>query len=148
MEHGSRTRLLSATVLAVVFGSGVLLGYAADSNPLVPTAGLAEVAEADGEDAREPRTRRYVYEQLERTPEQDASIEEIFRTQRHLMNELHREFDVAESEYEANFNALVVETRDAIALVFRPDQRAEYRQLLAEFDERRERERAARDRRK
>jgi hypothetical protein len=148
MEHGSRTKLLSAVVLAVVFGSGALLGYAADSNPLVPAAGIAAAAEADGEGAREPRTQRYVYEQLERTPEQDAAIEEIFRFHRHLMNELHRDFDVVQSGYEADFNVLVVQTREAIALVFPPDQRAEYRHLLAEFDERREQARPTRDSRR
>jgi Spy/CpxP family protein refolding chaperone len=145
MDHGARTRLLTAVVLAVVFSSGVLLGYAADSNPLVPEPGVATAAEADGERTREPRTRRYVYERLDRTPDQDAAIEEIIRSHRHLMNQLHRDFDGAQAAYSADFNALVVETREAIALVFPPDQQAEYRNLLAEFYQRRDEDRVARD---
>jgi Spy/CpxP family protein refolding chaperone len=148
MEHGSRTKLVTAIVLALVFGSGVLLGYAADSN-LFPSAEVAAAAEAaDGADAGQARRRGYVYEQMARTPEQDSAIDHIIRSHRDLMNQLHRDFDAAQIEYEANFDALVSETREAIALVFRPEQRAEYRHLLAEFDERREADRAARDDRK
>lgn len=148
MEHGSRTKLLSAVVLALVFSSGVLLGYAADSIPLAPTAEVAAATEADGVRSEQPRTRQYVYEQMERTTEQDEAIDLIIRSHRELMNQLHRDFGEAQVQYEANFDALVVETREAIAQIFPPDQRAEYRHLLAEFDRRREEDRAARDGRK
>jgi Spy/CpxP family protein refolding chaperone len=147
MEHGSRTKLLTVAVLALVFGSGVLLGFAADSN-LFASAEVAELSAEVGIPAAEPRTRGYVYERMERTPEQDAAIDVIIRSHRELMNQLHRDFDAAQAEYEANFNALVSDTREEIALVFPPDRRAEYRHLLAEFDARREADRAVKDARK
>ena len=145
MEPGSRTKLVAVAVLALVFGSGLLLGYAADSDPLTPTLSVATSAESDGSNTEAPRTRRFVYEQLERTPDQDAAIDVIIRTHRHLMNRLHQDFDDAQTEYEATFDALVFETREAIALVFSPGQREEYRHLLAESDQRRERDSVARD---
>ena len=148
MEHGARTRLLTAVVVALVFASGVLVGYAADPNHLAATPAVATTAELDGTDGEQPRTRRFVYEQMERTPEQDAAIDVIITSHRSLMNELHRGFDAAQTEYEANYNALIVEVREAIAEIFEPDRRAEYRRLLAEFDRRREAERVARDARK
>jgi Spy/CpxP family protein refolding chaperone len=148
MEHGSRTKLLSAVVLALVFGSGILLGYAADSNVVTAAAVEDATGEPDRGTTEAPRARSFVYEQLERTSEQDAAIDEIIRSHRELMNQLHRDFDVAQARYEANFDALVAETREAIALVFPPDRRAEYRHLLAEFDSRREEDRAARNDRK
>lgn len=148
MEHAARTRLLTAAVLAVVFGSGVLLGYAADSDLISPTPEVATAAEVDGESGEQTRTRKFVYEQMARTPEQDAAIDVIISSHRVLMNELHRDFGEAQAEYEANYDALVVEVREAIAETFEPARRAEYRQLLAEFDQRRDADRAARDARK
>jgi Spy/CpxP family protein refolding chaperone len=143
MEHGSRTKLVTIAVLGVVFASGVLLGYAADSSLLATTPDVASATEAEGGTTEAPSSRSYVYEQLERTAEQDAAIEEIFRYHRRLMNQLHQDFGEAQAQYEASFDALVFETREAIAQVFPPEQRAEYRQLLADSDARREAERAS-----
>ena len=143
-----RTKLVAVAVLALVFGSGLLLGYAADSDPLTPPLSVATSAESDGSDTEAPRTRRFVYEQLERTPDQDAAIDVIIRTHRHMMNRLHQDFDEAQTEYQASFDAVVFETREAIALVFPPDQREEYRHLLEESDRRRAEDRAAENDRK
>jgi len=148
MEHGSRTKLLTAVVIALVFGSGVLVGYAADANHLVATPEVATAAEVDGSGGERPRSRGYVYEQMERTPKQDAEIDVIITSYRGLMNQLHRDFDEAQTAYEANYDGLIVDVREAIAEVFEPDRRAEYRRLLAEFDRRREAERLARNARK
>ena len=40
MEHRTRTRLVAALVLVSVFGSGVLLGYAADRGAAVAVASV------------------------------------------------------------------------------------------------------------
>jgi hypothetical protein len=59
------------------------------------------------------------------------------------MNALDKEYREARHRYQASYDAVVRETRDAIAGVFPADVAAEYRRLLTEFDLRREAERAA-----
>jgi len=144
MDRGSRTKLVTAVVLGAVFGSGLLLGYAVDG----PFGGEAtQVAaveapaptEADGDRPRRPR----VYEQLHPSPAQTAVIDSIMGLHRQRMNALDKEYREARHLYQARYDALIQETRAAIAGVFPPDVATEYRRLLAEFDERREAERAA-----
>lgn len=150
MEHGSRTRLVTALVLAVVFGSGVLLGYAADTN-VGPEPSDAAVAPQEGGDRQgdaERRRRTPVYEQLHPTQEQEALIDSILREHRVRMNKLHEDFRSARAEYRSNYDALIRETREEIAGVFSPEQAAEYRKLLVDFDQRRADERSSRDDRK
>lgn len=148
MERGARTKLIAGLVLAAVFGSGLLLGYAADTSPASePTPGRAEqVAEQapPGEQTQQPRQRRpLVYEQLDPSPSQTAVIDSIMHVHRQRMNVLDKEYREVRVDYEGRYNALVQETREAIADVFPPDVAVEYRRLLAEYDRRRAAERAA-----
>jgi hypothetical protein len=142
MEHRTRTRLGAALVLATVFASGVLLGYAADRGAAVAVASVA----SDG-DAPTPERRRRVpvYELMSPTDEQRVVIDSIMRQNRAEMNRLHADRDVALRAFSMNYDALIQDTRDAIAAVFPPEQRAEYRRLLAENDRRRAAERASGD---
>jgi hypothetical protein len=136
---GLRTKLVTAAVLVLVFGTGVLLGMAADR-----AAGGA-VAEASGSGTPpeggaalsgegERRRRPPIYEKMNPTPEQSVVIDSIMRAHREKMNQLHAEFRVARDVYETSFDALVLETREAIAAVFPPEKRDEYRRLLAQRD--------------
>jgi hypothetical protein len=127
-----------------VFGSGLLLGYAADSG-LVP-----ESTVAPGDDpapvrrsGEERRRRPLVYEQLDPTPQQTAVIDSILRVHRARMNALDKEYREARHEYQASYDEVIQDTRDAIAGVFPPDVAVEYRRLLGEYDQRRAAERAA-----
>ena len=144
MERGARTKLITALVLAAVFGSGLLVGYAADRGlPQERTVAAAPEgtprAVSDGERPRRP----LVYEQLNPSPEQTTVIDSIMFVHRQRMNALDKEYREARHLYQARYDALVRETREAIADVFPPQVAVEYRRLLAEFDERREAERAA-----
>ncbi len=143
MEHRTRTRLVAALVLASVFASGVLLGYAADRGAAVAVASVA----SDGETApvSERRRRVPVYELMSPTDDQRLVIDSIMREHRDEMNRLHVDFDVAQRSYQTSYDALIQDTRDAIAAVFPVEQRAEYRRLLAENDRRRAAERASGD---
>jgi hypothetical protein len=148
MERGARTKLIAGLVLAAVFGSGLLLGYAADTRPAAePASGRAEqMAEAapSGEQPEQPRQRRpLVYEQLDPSPSQTAVIDSIMHVHRQRMNALDKEYRGVRVDYEGRYNTLVQETREAIADVFPPDVAVEYRRLLAEYDHRRAAERAA-----
>ena len=135
MEQGSRTKLVAALVLASVFGSGILLGYAADrdANAMV----IASEAPAGDAAPAERRRRAPVYEQMNPTLEQRGLIDSILRVHRDEMNRLHAEFDVLQQEYQKHYDAVIQDTREGIAAVFPPEQAADYRRRLAEDDERR-----------
>jgi hypothetical protein len=148
MEQGSRTRLVAALVLATVFGSGILLGYAADRGASAVV--IASEAPAGEVASNEYRRRAPVYEQMTPTLEQRAVIDSILRVKRDEMNRLHAEFDVVQKDYQDSYDVVIQDTRDAIAAVFPPEQAADYRRRLAEDDERRalEDDRSDGDRRK
>jgi hypothetical protein len=142
MEHRTRTRLVAALVLASVFASGILLGFAADRGAAVAAASVT----SDGGAPSAERPRRVpVYELMNPTDEQRVVLDSIMREHRAEMNRLHADFEVAQRAYNTSYEALIQDTRDALAAVFPPEQRAEYRRLLAENDRRRAAERASRD---
>lgn len=143
MEQRTRTRLVAGLVLASVFASGVLLGYAADRGAAVAVASVA--SEGEPAPTTERRRRVPVYELMEPTDEQRVVLDSIMREHRTRMNRLHEDFDVQQRTFETSYDALIQNTRDALAAVFPPEQRAEYRRLLAENDRRRAAERASGD---
>jgi len=143
MEQRTRTRLVAGLVLASVFASGVLLGYAADRGAAVAVASVA--SEGEPVPPTERRRRVPVYELMEPTDEQRVVIDSVMREHRAHMNQLHEDFDVQRTAYQTSYDSLIQNTRDAIAAVFPPEQRAEYRRLLAENDRRRAAERASDD---
>jgi hypothetical protein len=147
---GVKTKVMTAVVLILVFGSGVLLGIAADrtagASPVAMAAAPAASAAmptAPSESGR--RLRPPVWEQMNPTESQTVVIDSIMRVHRERMNKLHAEFRVARDVYETNYDALIRETREAIAAVFPPEQAVEYRRLLAESDRRRAQEEAGGD---
>lgn len=135
MEHGSRTKLVAVLVLVSVFGSGILLGYAADRG--ADAVVVASEAPAGDPVPGERRRRAPVYEQMNPTLAQRTLIDSILRVHRDEMNRLHAEFDVVQQDYQDSYDAVIQDTRDAIALVFPPEQAADYRRRLTEDDERR-----------
>jgi hypothetical protein len=133
MEHGSRTRLMTAAVLVVVFGAGIMLGVAADGTLSATTPD--EVAAIDEQPEEEARRRRTpMYEQVGPDAEQSALIESIVLEHRERMDVLHDEFRGA---YNPRYQALVQDTREAILGVLSPDQAAQYQELLDGWDQRR-----------
>ena len=133
MEHGSRTRLVTAVMLAVVFASGVLLGVAGDSNlGAEPPEVTAESADAHGRDG-ERRRRTRMYEQVGPSADQKVFIDSIVKDHRARMDALHEEF---RSAYYPRYRAAIEDTRGAILEVFSEEQSAEYQALLDDFDRR------------
>ena len=146
MEHGSRTKFITAAVLAVVLGTGVMLGLASvcetgnGSTRCVINVnnGLAAmpVEEATVNEAdRDGRSERYrptpMYEQVGPTEAQALLIDSILEDQLQHMRSLHDEF---RTTYVPRYQALIQQTRDAILEVFTEEQASEYRALLQEFD--------------
>lgn len=135
MDKLLRTRLATAVVLLAVFGSGLLVGLAADRSLLATPADEA-VATAEPEAPRERRVP--MYEQVGPDEAQKIVIDSIVSEYRVSMKSLHAEFRAA---YNPRYQALVDETRAAIKGVLTSEQAIAYDSLIAE----RERKRAERD---
>jgi hypothetical protein len=143
MENGSRTRLVTVMIIAVIFSTGLVVGLAADSS-LQATPIDDVVAESTDENAEEARPRRTpMYERVGPTAEQSVVISEVLKANGQRMKALHEEFD---SAYQPRYRALIQETRRSILGVFTLEQAVEYQELLDAFDQRRaEREQAQRE---
>jgi hypothetical protein len=125
MGHGSRTRLVTALVLVAVFGAGVLLGLAADSNLDAEPTEVVVLATDDGAAAEEKPRRSYIYEQVGPNESQLQLIDSIVAEHRARTNALDEEF-------RAEFRDILLGTREAIREVLTPEQAAEYQRLLDE----------------
>ena len=134
MEHHSRTRLVTAVMLAVVLASGVLLGFALDRIlGAEPLEAAAENTDGERRD-RGRRQRTRMYEQVGPSTDQMVFIDSIVKDHRARMDGLHEEF---RSAYNPRYQALIQETREAIKEVFSEEQADEYQALLDDFDRRR-----------
>lgn len=124
MKTHSQATWISALVLAVVFGSGIVVGAAFDGMSSEATAA------AEPEDAvnQTPERRRpLMYEQVGITDEQRVVIDSIVVANRTLLRANRAEMD-------SLYRGLVLDTREAIKAVMDEDQRTRYDVLLAERD--------------
>ena len=151
MEPGSRTKLMTAVILAVVLGTGVMLGLVSvceigdgrtrcvinvnsDLAAMPVEEGMVREADRDGMSERNRRTP--MYEQVGLTEDQSLLIDSILEGQLQHMRSLHEEF---RTTYVPRYQALIQQTREAILEVFTEQQASDYRALLQEFDESRTR---------
>lgn len=132
MGHESRTRLVTAMVLAAVFSAGALMGAVADNRLGADEPDAPAVAPApEEESANEPEEERRgpTYLEVEPNEEQLALIEQIVaehRARRDALEDMHLE------AYRADFRVILMETRVAIKGVLTPEQAERYQQLLDE----------------
>ena len=151
MESGSRTKLMTAVILAVVLGTGVMLGLVSvceigdgrtrcvinvnsDLAAMPVEEGMVREADRDGMSERNRRTP--MYEQVGLTEDQSLLIDSVLEGQLQHMRSLHEEF---RTTYVPRYQALIQQTREAILEVFTEEQASDYRALLQEFDESRTR---------
>ena len=151
MESGSRTKLMTAVILTVVLGTGVMLGLVSvceigdgrtrcvinvnsDLAAMPVEEGMVREADRDGMSERNRRTP--MYEQVGLTEDQSFLIDSILEYQLQHMRSLHEEF---RTTYVPRYQALIQQTREAILEVFTDEQASDYRALLQEFDESRTR---------
>ena len=151
MESGSRTKLMTAVILAVVLGTGVMLGLVSvcevgdgrtrcvinvnsDLAAMPVEEGMVREADRDGMSERNRRTP--MYEQVGLTEDHSLLIDSILEDQLQHMRSLHEEF---RTTYVPRYQALIQQTREAILEVFTDEQASDYRALLQEFDESRTR---------
>lgn len=139
----TRTRLLTAGVLIAVFGAGILVGLVVDADLGAATV-PAEVVTNDGEEeAREeaPAERRYLYQQVGANESQLSSIDSIIQEHRARRDAIDEELKRVEAEFQVDYRANLLNTREAIKSVLSADQAAEYQRLLDEWDAGRQAER-------
>ncbi len=139
----TRTRLLTAGVLIAVFGTGILVGLVVDADLGAATV-PAEVVTSDGEDEAQeeaPAERRYLYQQVGANESQLASIDSIIQEHRARRDAIDEELKRVEAEFQVDYRANLLNTREAIKSVLSADQAAEYQRLLDEWDAGRQAER-------
>ena len=134
MEHGSRTKLVTAVILAVVLGAGVMLGLVSDGSlvALPVEEGTRSLSDADRYRTSDRPRRTPMYQEVEPTEAQTLLIDSILEDQLQHMRSLHEEF---RTTYLPQYQALIQQTREAILEIFTEEQASEYRVLLQEFDE-------------
>lgn len=140
MNAVRRARLVSVVVLATVFGSGIVVGFALDRRMASARAENAEkarlqsdVAATAGADGGDERPRRYLFDRVDPTPEQRVRIDSIVAAYQSDLREFHQE---SRRFYDEGTRALVLETREAIKGVLDPGQAARYDSLATARDRR------------
>lgn len=141
MDARSRARLLSVGVLAVVFASGIVVGFAWDRQLDAAEVEALQTAEAEGPAAGEAedapagteRRGRPMWESVDPTEAQRVRIDSIVDAYRKDVRDFHRE---SRQHYDEGMRALVVQTREAIMGVLDADQAARYDSLTSAWDAR------------
>ena len=142
MNAVRRARLVTVAVLAIVFGSGIVVGFALDRRwtpapRSVEGERLESGATAAADDDNE-RPRRYLFDRVDPTPEQRMRIDSIVAAYQSDLRAFHRE---SRRFYDEGTRALVVETREAIMGVLTPEQAARYDSLTTARDRRNDNDR-------
>lgn len=150
MNSIQRARLVSVAVLAVVFASGIVVGFAWDRR-LDAAEAAAELerrtervdstrsgaGQGDQEDGGEERRRQYMWERVEPTEAQRVELDSIMQVYREASRDFHRE---SRRAYDEGMRALVLQAREAIKSVLDPAQAARYDSLAAARDDRNRRD--------
>tara|TARA_B100000700_G_scaffold94066_2_gene106125 strand:- start:6050 stop:6496 length:447 start_codon:yes stop_codon:yes gene_type:complete len=135
----SRTKLTTVVLLLVVFGTGLLIGFAVGNEGMREleddgTVVAAEV-EVDVNSNEVESRRRRIYDQVEPNEEQLRVIDSIVTVHRGRTNALDEEM---RAQLNRGFRLILLETREAIKDVLTLEQAAEYQRLLDENDARRD----------
>jgi len=138
MGHGFRTRLTTVALLLIVFGTGVLIGFAMDTEETTELVRAESVAEGEGDAdtaaSGEGTRRRRIYDQVEPNEAQLRVIDSIVVVHRERTNALDEEM---RGQLSAGFRSILLETREAIKGFLSQEQAIEYQRLLDENDARR-----------
>lgn len=152
MERSKRARLVSISILGLVFATGFVVGIAVDRSRIGLSAGSDPVAEADGEERGERVRRSYLWERVEGlTPEQVSRIEGIVASYRDSSRALWKHYDTLidplREEHQRRFRSLVDSARLSIRAIMTEEQAGRYDSLHQEMQWKREERREDRDER-
>jgi hypothetical protein len=127
-----KARIVAGTALVLLFGSGIVVGFAWDQTANART--VEAVGEDDRPESDGPR-RRLVVDNVGLSIAQKAAVDSLVVFHRQRMSDL-------EAEFRPRHRAVFADLRAEIKEVLTDDQRAQYEVLLAERDaERAERRR-------
>ncbi|HEX6371800.1 MAG TPA: hypothetical protein VF006_22955 [Longimicrobium sp.] len=133
-RNPSRMRMAGMALLAVTFAVGMLAGTAF-GRVLSAREPNARTAAAECEQKRGPH---HIFDELELTPEQRTRIDGIMARRRERTDSLWKTDGT-------RIRAAVDSTRAEIRAVLTPDQAVEYDRLRQEHEDRKRREREARE---
>lgn len=147
MERFQRTRFLTVVVLAVVFGAGIMLGLGVvslgEEPQSVATLDSDQTTPESGEGEGERERRPPMYEQVGAlSAQQHGQIDSIVGARRFEIRGVYRGFrdrhDALHNDYDLEFRAILMRTREGIKSVMAPAQAVTYDSLIADYDRRRE----------
>ncbi len=119
-----KARMVAGTALALLFGSGVVVGLAWDQTA---SAGPPEeVRTEEGPRDREGR-RRMIVDNVGLNAVQKAAVDSLVVFHRQRMSDL-------DTEFRPRYRAVIRDLREEIKQVLTDDQRVRYDVLLAEHD--------------
>ncbi len=119
-----KARMVAGTALALLFGSGVVVGLAWDQTA---SAGPPEeVRTEEGPRDREGR-RRMIVDNVGLNTVQKAAVDSLVVFHRQRMSDL-------DTEFRPRYRAVIRDLREEIKQVLTDDQRVRYDVLLAEHD--------------
>ena len=119
-----KAKTVAATALILLFGSGVVVGFAWDQ---MANASTLEEVRRDTRGERDGRRRRMIVDNVGLSTVQKASVDSLVSFHRQRMSDLDREF-------QPRYRTLIADLREEIKQVLTDDQRVTYDVLLAEHD--------------
>jgi hypothetical protein len=123
-ESALKAKMVAATALILLFGSGVVVGLAWDQTA---NASTPEEVRRDSRSEREGARRRLIVENVGLSTVQKAAVDSLVSVHRQRMSHLYREF-------QPRYRTVIADLREEIKLVLTDDQRARYDVFLAEHD--------------
>ena len=120
-----KARIVAATALALLFGSGVVVGLAWDQTA---SAGPPEQVRTEEESRGREGRRRLIVDNVGLDAVQKAAVDSLVVFHRQRMSDL-------DTEFRPRYRAVIRDLREEITLVLTDDQRLRYDVLLAEHDE-------------
>ena len=127
-----KARMVAGTALVLLFGSGVVVGFAWDQRA---SAGPPEEVRTEEESRGREGRRRMIVDNVGLNAVQKAAVDSLVVFHRQRMSDL-------DTEFRPRYQAVIRDLREEIKQVLTDDQRLRYDVLLAERDaERAERRR-------
>jgi hypothetical protein len=127
-RRARRVRLGAAAVLAVVFGAGLAVGAAVDSDPTATAPSAGSFAREPGRG--NPPPSGWIIDRLDLTPEQEARVDSVVSHYGRHMSDL-------QTDYRPRFRSVVDSTNRALMEILTPDQRVLYDSIQSAGERRR-----------
>ena len=119
-----RTRMVAGSALILLFGSGIVVGFAWDQTASAsPPGEVPEDEQSRGERGR----RRLIVDKVGLSTVQKADVDSLVAFHRQRMSDL-------DTEFQPRYRAVIADLRAEIKQVLTDDQRVRYDVLLAEYD--------------